>query len=258
MTEVGGGATANLGPEQGALARMAGVLFSPGKTFESVARKPGWDWLVPVVLLMGLTLVGGIYINPKLDTDTAVKDTMKRIDARGNLSDAQKEQIKERVEKQYAAVKTGWLRFLGPCFVLVPLLLVPLFYLGIAKAFGAAKTYVPILAGYAYCQIPQLLKGIVGLGVAWPRESIDLNDAERIVRSSVGAFLDPATTSKALMTFMTSVDLFEIWGLVLGSIMLARTTRLSKNLAAIVVASLWLIFVLMKVAGAALGAMFGG
>jgi hypothetical protein len=258
MTEAGGGATTNSGSEPGALARMAGVLFSPGKTFESVARKPGWDWLVPVLLLMGLTIIGGIYINPKLDTDAAVKDTMKRIDARGNLSDAQKEQIKERVEKQFAAVKSGWIRFLGPCFVLIPLIFVPLFYFWIAKAFGAAKTYVPIVAGYAYCQVPQLLKGIVGLGVAFPRESIDLNDAERIVRSSIGAFLDSATTSKALLTFMTSIDLFEIWGLVLGSIMLARTTRLSKNLAAIAVISLWLVYVLLKVAGAALGSAFGG
>jgi len=183
---------------------------------------------------------------------------MKRIEARGNISEAQQKQIRERVEKQFTAVKSGWARFLGPCFVLIPLIFVPLFYLGIAKAFGAAKTYFPLLAGYAYCQVPQFLKGVVGLGVAYPRESIDLNDAERIVRSSVGAFLDPETTSKALMTFMTSVDLFEIWGLVLGSIMLARATKLSKNLAAIVVVSLWLAFVLFKVAGAALGSMFGG
>ena len=258
MTEIKEGSTTPGGPEPGAFARMTGVLFSPGKTFESVARKPGWDWVVPVVLLMALALVGGIYINPKLDTDGAVKEAMKRIDANANISAEQKEQIKGRIEGQFAAVKSGWVRFLGPCFVLLPVFFVPLFYLGIAKAFGAARGYIPIVAGYAYCQVPQILKAIVGLGVAFPRESIDLNDAERIVRSSVGAFLDPATTSKALLTFMTSVDLFEIWGLVLGSIMLARTTKLSKNLAAIVVASLWLLFVLLKVAGAALGSAFGG
>jgi hypothetical protein len=237
---------------------MTGVLFSPGKTFESVARKPGWDWLVPVVLMMALTLVAGILINPKLDTDAAIKDTMKRIEARGNIPEAQRKQIQERVEKQFNMVKSGWVRFLGPAFVLIPLLLVPLLYLGIAKAFGAAKTYLPLLAGYAYCQVPQLLKVLVALGVCYPRESIDLNDAERIVKSSVGAFLDAETTSKPLMTFMTSIDLFEIWGLVLGSMMVARSTRLSKNASTITVVSLWLVYVLFKVGGAALGAMFGG
>jgi hypothetical protein len=201
--------------------------------------------------------VAGILINPKLDTDAAIKDTMKRIEARGNIPEAQRKQIQERVEKQFNMVKSGWVRFLGPAFVLIPLLLVPLLYLGIAKAFGAAKTYLPLLAGYAYCQVPQLLKVLVALGVCYPRESIDLNDAERIVKSSVGAFLDAETTSKPLMTFMTSIDLFEIWGLVLGSMMVARSTRLSKNASTITVVSLWLVYVLFKVGGAALGAMFG-
>jgi hypothetical protein len=252
------GSVPSSGPEPGAFGRMAGVLFSPGKTFESIARKPGWDWMVPVVLLMAVALLSGILINPKLDTDTAVKETMKRIEARGNLSEAQQKQIRERVEKQFAAVKSGWARYLGPCLVAIPLIFVPLFYLGIAKAFGAAKTYLPLLAGYAYVQIPQLIKWVLAVAIAYPRESIDLNDAERLVKSSAGAFLDPSTASKALMAFLSSIDLFEMWGLVLGSIMMARCTRLSKNAATIAVVSLWLVWVLLKVGGAALGSMFGG
>jgi hypothetical protein len=252
------GTTTSSGPEPGAFGRMTGVLFSPGKTFESIARRPGWDWFAPVVLLMVVALLSGLLINPKLDTDTAIKNTMKKIEARQSLSDAQREQIQERVAKQYDAVKSGWVRYLGPIFVLVPVFLVPLFYLGIAKAFGAAKGYLPLVAGYAYCQVPQLLKWIVGVAVAYPRESIDLNDAERIVKSSVGAFLDPASTGKGLMALMTSIDLFEIWGIVLGSIMVARSSRLSKNAATITVVSLWLVWTLVKVGGAALGSMFGG
>ncbi len=246
------------GPEPGGFARMIGVLLSPGKTFESIARKPGWDWLLPVLIFCALTIVGGMFISPKLDTDTAIKDTMKRIEARGNIREAQQKQIRERIEKQFNAVKTGWVRFLGPAFVLVPLFLVPLFYFGTAKAFGAAKTYLPIVAGYAYAQVPQLIKFVLALAISYPRESIDLNDAERLVKSSVGAFLDSQTTSKATMAFLTSVDLFEIWGIVLGSIMLARTTKLSKNTAAISVFTFWLLWVLLKVFGAALGSAFGG
>src|SRR5436309_185180 len=111
MTEASALPTA---PEPGAFARLSGVLFSPGKTFESIARKPGWDWLVPVVLLMGLALLAGVFINPKLDTDTAVKDTMKRIEANPNIPESRRKEIQERVEKQYSAVKSGWVRYLGP------------------------------------------------------------------------------------------------------------------------------------------------
>lgn len=246
------------GPEPGALARVFGVFFSPAKTFESIARKPGWDWLVPVVLLIGLTLVAGIYINPKLDTDTAIKDTMKRIEARGSLPDAQREQIQKSLEKQFGFVKSRWALIVGPLFVLIPLFFVSAVYLGAAKAMGAAARYGTILAGYAYCQLPQLVKGLIGVAVALPRDSIDLNDIDHLVKSNLGSFLDAEATAKPLMVLMNSVDLFEIWGVVLGSIMLSRTTKLSKNAAMIAVVSLWLLLVLVKVCGAAIGAAFGG
>ena len=213
---------------------------------------------MPIVLLCALTLAGGLLINPKLDTDAAIKDAMKRIEARGNVPDAQKERMHTMLEKQYGAVKSGWVRFVGPLTILIPLFFVSGVYLGVARAMGAAGRYAAILAGYAYCQLPALLKGILLVGIALPRESIDLNDLEHIVRSNVGSFLDVETTGKGVMALANSVDLFEIWGVVVGSIMLARTTKLSKNGATITVASLWLLFVLLKFCGAALGAAFGG
>jgi hypothetical protein len=254
MTEASASSTA---PEPGAIARTTGVLFSPGKTFESIGRKPGLDWLLPVVLMVLLALTAGLLINPKLDTDTALKDTMKRMEARG-IPEAQRDKIRTRVENQYAAVKSGWLRFLGPVFILIPLFFVPAVYLGIAKAMGAAAKYGTIFAGYAFCQVPQILKGIIALAVGWTRDSIDLNEVEHLVKSNVGSFLDVETTGKPLMAILNSVDLFEIWGLLLGSMMLARTTKLSKNGATISVVSVWLLYVLFKVGGAALGAAFGG
>lgn len=258
MSESTGSATSPMGPEPGPLARVLGVFMSPAKTFESIARKPGWDWLVPITLMCALTLVAGILINPKLDTDTALKETMKRIDARGNVPDAQREQIRERVEKQFTAVKSGFFRFIGPIFILVPLFFVSALYLGVSKAMGAAGKYGTILAGYAYCQVPQFLKGFIGVVVGMSRDSIDLNEVEHLVKSNVGSFFDTETTAKPLMVVLNSLDLFEIWGVVLCSIMLARTTKLSKNAATISVVSLWLVYVLFKVCGAALGSAFGG
>jgi hypothetical protein len=257
MSQSSDAPNSGMGPEPGPLGRLMGVFFSPAKTFESIARKPGMDWMLPVAILMLLTVVGGVLVNPKLDTDTAIKDTMKRIEARRPLTDAQREQTQHMVERQFGWAK-GPLRFIGPVFVLIPLLLVPAFYLGTAKAMGVAAKYGTILAGYAYCQAPQIVKAIIGLAVAVPRDSIDFNEVEHIVKSNVGSFLDPDTTSKPLMALMNSVDLFEIWGLVLGSIMLARTTKFSKNAATVAVVSLWVLWVLLKFGGAALGAAFGG
>src|SRR5689334_11376445 len=89
------------GSEMGPFARITGVLFSPGKTFESIARRPGTDWLVPVVLLLVLVFAGATLINPKLDTDTAYKEAVKRMESRQNLTDAQREQAKTMMQRQF-------------------------------------------------------------------------------------------------------------------------------------------------------------
>src|SRR5882762_8151981 len=116
MTQSSDGPVSGMGPEPGPLARVLGVFFSPAKTFESIARKPGTDWMIPVAILILLALVAGMLINPKLDTDTAVKDTMKRIEARRPMTDAQKESTQKMVERQFGFAK-GPLRFIGPLFV---------------------------------------------------------------------------------------------------------------------------------------------
>jgi Yip1 domain len=246
------------GPEMGTVERLTGVFFSPGKTFESIGRKPGWDWLVPVAIMLCLVLFGAFMINPKLDVDGAVNQAMKKFDQRKDLNDAQRENIEKSFRGQYTFMTTGKGRYLAPVIVIIPLLLVPLFYHGIAAAFGAATRYGTVLAGYAWVQMVQVVKGLIGIAVTLPRDKIDILDAERIVKSSVGAFLNPETTPKALMALATNIDLFEIWGLVLGSIMLSRTTRLSKNAATMTVVGLWVVWVLVKVAGAALGSAVGG
>ena len=259
MSEVvGGNAPVPAGQEMGAFEKLVGVFLSPAKTFASVARKPGSDWLVPVALLVVLVLVASFTVNPKLDVDGAVQQTMKRIEQRQPLDDAKREQIEGAVRRQMGFMVSGPGRFLTPLVVLVPLFLVPLFYHGIAAAFGASTRYMTVVAGYAWVQMVQFVKGIIGIAVAAPRSTIDFNEAQNLVRSNLGAFLDAESTSKPLLAVATSVDLFEIWGLVLGSIMLSRTTRLSKNTATVAVVSLWVVWVLCKVAGAALGAAFGG
>jgi hypothetical protein len=246
------------GPELGTIQRLIGVFFSPAKTFESIARSPGWDWLLPVAIISAMLLTAAFVINPKLDTDAAVKQTMKKLEENPNIPADQRGKMEERVRGQYESVRSGYARFFALPFVVIALLFVAGVYHGVAAAFGAKTRYVTVLAGYAWAQMPQVLKGLIGFAVAIPRDRIDLKEAETLVKSSVGAFLDPQTTSAAIRAIATSIDLFEIWGIVLGSIMLARCTKLSKNTATVTVVSLWLVWVLFKVAGAAVGAAFGG
>jgi len=246
------------GPEMSTLERLTGVFFSPGKTFASIGRKPGWDWLVPVGIMLALIVTSVFLINPKLDTDEAVKQALQKIEQNPNIPSDQRAKIEERIRGNFETVKSPKALLFAVPFVLITLFFVPAVYHGVAAAMGGSTRYMTVVAGYVWAQLPQVLKGLLGFLVAIPRDRIDLKEAETIVKSSVGAFLDPQTTSAPLRACATQIDLFEIWGIVLGTIMLSRCTRLSKNAAAITVVSLWIVWTLLKVGGAALGAAFGG
>lgn len=252
-------ATTAPGPEMGAGSRLINVLFAPAKTFESVARKPGWNWLVPVAILVVLSVIGAVVVAPKIDVDDAVRIQMGKMDKlRPNMTDTQRAQIEDRVRSSMTSFTSGPLRFVGTLFVLVPMFLVPLFYHGIAAAFGKGTQYVTVLAGYAYVQTVQVIKAILILAVASTRSSISILEVNTLVKSNLAALLDPETASRALLSLAASIDVFELWAVALGSIALARTTRLSARAAATTVVGLWLAWVLCQVVLALIGSAFGG
>ena len=168
--------------------------------------------------LMGLTLVGGIFINPKLDVDAAVKDTMKKIEkTRGNIPEEQQKEIKERVEKQFAMVKSGWVRFLGRVLRSHPADLSCR-----CSTSGSRRPSARPRRTSRYSRDTRTARfiadpegdrrrcGRVPAGVDRPRttsERIAEVERRRVPRSRD----DVARRSS---TFMTSIDVFDIWGLV--------------------------------------------
>ena len=260
MAETTGAAPS--GPELGTWARLTGVFFSPAKTFESIARKPGWDWLVPVVLVMAAFFVSQSATITKIDIDDAVKTQMKFVDkmAGANLDAKKREEIVEQtrlgMEKQKSPVRRG----LNTLFIFIPVLIVPLIYHGLGAAFGTKTRYLTVVAGYAYTQVIQVIPQLLTAAVAWPRETLDASDVQfaRVLKSNLGAFLDFDTTSKALLAVASSVDVFDIWAFFVGSIAVSKTTRFSPRGARYVVGGVWLAYILLKMAFGGLYSAFTG
>ncbi len=247
--------------EMGAGSRLVNVFFSPGRTFESIGRKPGSDWIVPVILVVLLGIVGSFVITPKIDVDAAVREQISRIEKRSpNLTDQQRGQVEESVRKNMGFFVQGGGRFIGPFFALIPIFLVPAIYHGIAAAAGKKTGYVNVLAGYSYVQMVQVLKGVLMIVVALPRKTIDLAELQigGLLKSNLAAFLDPETTSRPLLALASNIDVLELWALALGIVALPRVTRLSTKAATLTVVGLWILWVLILVGLATLGQAFGG
>ena len=251
-----------MGPEPGPLARVMGVFFSPAKTFESIARKPGWDWLVPLVLVMASSFIAQSVLLPKMDVDDAVKTQMKIIDkfAKGSIPEDKRAEIEQKTRQGIEAGKTPVRRVLNTLIVACIVLLVALIYHGIAAAFGTKTTYLRVLSGYAYTWVIYAVPTLLTAAVAWKSEKLDVNDIQfmRVLKSNVGAFLDFETTSKALLAVASSIDVFDIWGFLVGSIALSKTTRFSKQGAMYVVGGVWLSYILLKVVLGGIYAAFLG
>jgi hypothetical protein len=250
------------GPEPGPLARVVGVIFSPEKTFASIARKPGWDWLVPVALLMVASFIAQGATLPKMDVDDALKQQMKMVEKMSgpNLTAEKRAEIEAKARESMERGKSPVRRALNTLFVLIPILLTPLIYHGLAAAFGAKTSYFKVLCGYAYTWsifiIPTLLTAVV----AMPRDKLDASDVQfqRVLKSNVAAFMDFETTSKVILAILSSVDVFDIWAFFVGSIALSKTTRLSKNSARMVVGGVWLAYIVLKICLAAMYSAFAG
>jgi hypothetical protein len=243
----------------GPLARLFGVFTAPAKTFASIARFPGRDWLLPALLLLTVSLVAAVVVTPKLDVDTAIERTLQKLDERmPDMGAEQRAQLEERVRKQYEMGTHGPLRFIGVLFVTVPIFLVPLIYHGIAAAFGKQTTYGRVLTAYAFVQGVLIVKSLLFVAIASSKSSLQLDAMNTVVKSNLAAFLDPETTGAFLRSLAASVDVFEIWALVLGVIALSRVTKFKPGGALAVVGGLWTIYVICAAGLTALGAAMGG
>jgi hypothetical protein len=261
MSQSADGPSSSLGPEPGPLARVIGVFFSPAKTFESIARKPGWDWLVPVVLLMIGSFIAQSAMLPKMDIDDAVKTQMKMMDkmAKG-LPEEKRAEIELKTRTSMEASSKPMRRVLNTFFLFIPILLVPAIYHGLAAAFNAKTTYLKVLSGYAYTWSIYLVPTLLSALVAMPRDKLDASDIQfqRVLKSNVAAFMDFDSTSKDLLAILSSVDIFDIWAFFVGSIAVSKTTKLSSSAAKYVVGGVWLAYILLKVCLGGLYSMFMG
>jgi hypothetical protein len=246
----------------GVVSRILGVFTSPAKTFASIAAKPGWDFVVPVLLVMAALFINQSVLLPKMDVDDAVKTQMRMVEkmGKGSIPAEKLAEIETQTRAGIERGKSPVRRALNCLFLLIPLLLVPAIYHGLAAAFGAKTRYFTVLCGYAYTMVIQIIPLLLAAVVAWPRPSLDAADIQfvRVLKSNVGAFFDFDTTNKALLAILSSIDVFDIWAFFVGSIAVSFTTRFTPKGARNVVGGVWLAYILLKVIFGLLYSVFMG
>lgn len=200
-------------PKFGALARLAGVLFSPGETFADIARTPSW-----IAALIFLTITGLAVSAVLAQRVDWVEVSRKQIE-KSKFAAAQFEQMKddqrERVYQQGGQRAKNFRYVRGAIGSLLLILIMGGIYWGAFKLAGAgvALNFKTARAIVSHAYLPLGLRELIGIPILLLKDPSTI-DPENFVASNVAALL-PGDAPLWQITLGASVDLFSIWCIVL-------------------------------------------
>ena len=250
MSEIGVQTAAEEAPGLSQLQRVVNTFTAPSKTFEDIKRG-NRSWWMPLILLavVGYIFFAVVYtqIGMKQVTDNQMRLNPQQAE---RMAQAPPEQ-RDKIENFSIYVTEGFF-IASPVLVLGGLALVSLVLMAtINFGFGGRAKYSSVLAVCFYTSLPSIVKTLLGIVVIYAGVAPESFNIKNFAPTNVGAFLDPIETNKALYAFATSLDVIQIWSMILLAIGLATVAGVKRGSGYIAVIGWWVIIVLIGVGVAA-------
>ena len=222
-------------------ARVVGALFSPGKTFADIARKP--SFIAPLLLIAVLSGAHGLSLVKRGVADEVAREQMAKS---GRLEQLPPEQ-RERAE-QFGITSTRVGFYATPVLAAIAMFLVAGVLLLITNfVLGAEVRYGTMVAVTCYGAMPSMISSILSTVVVWLKPPSDVNVQNLIPASNLAILVDQEA-HKALYRLASSIDLFSVWHIVVLGIGIAAAARFSVKKGVMTVLIPWAIWVLGSVA----------
>jgi hypothetical protein len=231
-------ATEPTGPALSEPQRLINVFIAPSKTFEDLRRKASWwvPWLISALFALGF----GIVAVQKIDMTRFVQQQIEKSpSAQKRLEQATPAQREQGIALQATITKATF--YVLPLFTLIGGLLIAAVLMAIFNfLLGAEVPFSRAMAVTFYSFLPGILKSIllcVSLFAIADPNTIDLTNP---MPTNPAFFMDPLG-NKFLYTFLSYVDLFPIWYVVLMGMGFAlassnRKVSVSSGISAVFVA----------------------
>jgi hypothetical protein len=229
--------------EDSPLARVAGVFASPGPTFASIARWPGW--VLPLVISTVLSIAATAAILPRLDFESALRE---RFAARGQTVPEDRIEQIVGAQKKFAPVFAyGW-AVLAP--TVIALLLATVLWVSF-KAFGWEVVFRQSFGVTAHAFLPAIGVSMLLIFFVSRVDLVNPADLGDLTHSNPG-FLVDRHSNPVLHSLLSSLDVFSLWVLALLVIGFAAAAKVTRKKAATLIGSLWGLYVLGKAGWAAI------
>ncbi|HUL17244.1 MAG TPA: YIP1 family protein [Terriglobales bacterium] len=221
--------------------RLFGVLFSPGKTFEDIVRKP--NWVLPSLVLLIFSVIATVCLVQRVDWNDVVRSQIEKSSASSQLTAEQKDQ-RAAMGAKVAPIIAYVGSVLGP---VVLLLLVGLIMWGAYALLGGVNSGFPTAFSItAHSFMPTLVGTPIFLIILFlkPKGTIDI---ENPMATNLAAFL-PGDTAKWLFTLCKSIDIFTIWSLILIAIGFAAVNpkKVKTGKAMGIAFGVWIAYVVVR------------
>ncbi|HEY8131584.1 MAG TPA: YIP1 family protein [Thermoanaerobaculia bacterium] len=233
-------------PKPSGFERIIGVLISPNETFASIARQP--DWVIPLVLLLVVSLIGGIVFAQRVDFGAPIREAMEQ--NKNMPPDAAERAV--RIGSSVAKV----LSYCSPVVSAVVLLIIAAVLLLAFRLMGGEGNFLQAFAVTVYAWIPGVIKSIIMTVIVAARSNVSALDIATLVRSNL-AFLVSMKEHPMAFVLLSSLDIFTVWLLALLIIGFSYVSKFSKAKSAAIVITLWVVATLFKLIGPAMRALRG-
>jgi hypothetical protein len=235
---------------------LTGIFFEPGRVFESLRERPRFlaAAIISAVALLAFTTI----FFQRVGFERMVTEAIESSPRADQMTPEQKER----------AIRIQTSPVVKAIYYVLPLLVVAIIvaagaalYLLGSMLMGKKMSYKQALAVWSYSSMPpivlSMILNIVLLFLKSP-DDYDIVHASRrgLVQANLGLLVDPKA-SPVMATFLSSLDLFAIYGLFLAALGLRKVAKTSSGSAWGIVLTIWIMGTIVRVAFAAItgGAM---
>ncbi|MEO8216997.1 MAG: Yip1 family protein [Acidobacteriota bacterium] len=240
MSETSELTPAPIEPKSNALSRIGGVIVAPDSTFREIASRP--DFLVPLILILVVSLITGILVSNRLDLESTLRAQFEK----QHMSEQQQDQAVKMAMK---------FKSVGPYFAPVGsalfLLVIAGLFMLLFKLFGHQGRYAQYFSVTNYGWLPQVFKSVFLAAIVAGRDTVTPDEIQALLPTNLGFLSDP-TTSPAVFRALASLDLFNIWTIVLLALGFAHAAKTSRGKSAMLVVAGYVVAILISIGFAAL------
>jgi len=226
--------------------RVVDTFVAPSKTFTDVRRSTSW-WL-PYILIVLVSYGLAFAVSQKVGwtqlVDNTLRENPKTEEKMANMTPQQLAMQQKGTEYVFKGLFYG-----SPITTGIFLGIIALVMWGtINFGFGGTSSFMQVFCVINYAWLIACLKSVLAIILLYVGKTGESFTMDSMVGTDLGYYID---TPGALKTFLTSIDVFQIWMMIVLGIGLAIVARTKRSSGLIAVFGWWLLIVLIKTGFAA-------